>query len=192
MRSAILDIETSALEAIGAGFVLCAVVKEVGKPAKTFRYDVMGCSAGEETKLVKKLVEELSQYEILIGHNIERFDWNYIKTRALALGVPCPYRPILYDTLKAFRRCGYLSRPNGFGKPTAALAHVADLLDIPQKKTAVYPRQWWKAIWTQHKGRRKEALDEIVDHCISDVKMNEQVFEKLFAADNKMILRRER
>ena len=192
MNTATFDIETSALEAVEAGFILCAVVKPLGKPSKTFRYDVMGCSAGEETKLIKRLIAELANYQVLIGHNIERFDFPFIKTRAMILGAEFNLRPILYDTLKAYRRCGYLSRQNGFGKPTAALAHVVDILGIPQKKTGVYPREWWKAIWDKHKGRRKEALDEIVDHCVKDVEMNEKVFDLLFEVDHKMVLRRER
>ena len=192
MKSATWDIETSALEAVGAGFILCAVVKPHGKPAKIFRYDVLGCSPGSEAKLVSKLIKELEQFDVLIGHNEDRFDFPYVKTRAMVLGVPCALRPILYDTLRAFRRCGYLTRQNGFGRPTAALAHVVDILGIPQKKTSVYPRAWWKAIWEKHKGRRKEALDEIVDHCVEDVKMNEAVFNILFPADHKMMLRRER
>jgi uncharacterized protein YprB with RNaseH-like and TPR domain len=192
LNTATFDLETSALEAVGAGFILCAVIKPHGKPPKTLRYDVLGCSAGEETKLIKRLVAELSAYDVLVGHNVERFDLPFIRTRAMILGVECHLRPILYDTLKAFRRCGYLSRQNGFGKPTASLAHVVDILGIPQKKTAVYPREWWKAIWTKHKGRRKEALDEIVRHCIADVVMNEKVFELLFSVDHKLILRRER
>lgn len=187
------DIETSALQAVGSGFVLCAVVKPVDGKAKTFRYDAYNDEPGMEVTMLKELYQFLGQHSVWIGHNIERFDFNYLKTRAMILGLEFPYRPFLYDTMKAYRRAGFLSRPNGLGKPSAGLGVVGDILGVTTKenaKTSIgQEREHWKAIW--NKGtERADAMNHIVDHCQRDVKLNEAVFEKLWPNDFNVNLRR--
>ena len=189
MKTAVFDIETSSLEAVGAGFILCAVVTPLGGKPVVLRYDELGCSPAKEKRLVSKLLEELNRYDILVGHNIRRFDWNYIKSRAVLFDVPITKRPLNYDTLDAFRRCGFLTRQNSFGKPTASLAFIADFLGIEQEKTAIYPREHWKGVW-ESKPQRTVALDNLVDHCLRDVRMNEKVFYRLFEQDGGAFLRR--
>lgn len=142
-----------------------------------------------EKRLVKVLVDYLMQFDMLVGHNMERFDWNYLKTRAAVFGIPIPKRPLVYDTLRAFRRCGFLTRPNGFGKPTASLAFVVDFLGIEQEKTALYPVEHWKAVWQKGKEREK-AMNKIVKHCVSDVAMTEKVYRRLFELDSGAFMRR--
>lgn len=189
MDTAIVDIESSSLEAVGAGFILCAVVKPLGKPGKVIRYDELGCRPAQEKKLIKVLLAELNKYDIVVGHNIRRFDWNFIKSRATLFGVPIIKYPLVYDTLDAFRRCGFLTRQNVYGKPTASLAFIADFLDIKQEKTAIYPRAHWKGIWEKGEDR-KAALDNLVDHCVRDCRMNEVIFRRLFEQDSGVIMRR--
>jgi DNA polymerase elongation subunit (family B) len=189
LKVAIFDIESSALEAVGAGFMLCAVVKPLGGKAKVFRYDESKDKPSKEVKMLSALIAELEKYDLIAGHNIRRFDLNFIKSRALVLGIKCNIRAFVFDTLESFRRCGFLTRQNGFGKPTASLAFVVDFLGIPQLRTGIYPAEHWKAVWQEGK-ERKEALDEIVDHCIKDVTLTESVFEKLFQIDNTVSLRR--
>jgi uncharacterized protein YprB with RNaseH-like and TPR domain len=194
MKSVVLDIETSDLAAVGAGFMLCAVLREEGdwSPCKAFRYDSFKCDPGNEKTMLESMLVELSQYDMIIGHNIEKFDIPYLKSRALVLGVPFNLHPLTYDTLKAFRRLGYLSRPNGFGKPSAGLGIVADMLGVTSDdnaKTGIYPRAHWKAVWQIGK-EREEALDEIVDHCKRDVCLNYEVFKVLWANDIGVNLRK--
>jgi hypothetical protein len=186
------DLETSALEAVGAGFLLCAVVKPLDEKPKIFRYDSPPCRPGHETRLVKDVLAELSKYDILVGHNTDKFDLNYLKSRALVLGIPYNIHAISYDTLKAFRRIGYLSRPNGFGKPSAGLAVVADMLGVTtdeNDKTSIQPRAHWKAVWQEGEDRRK-AMNKIIDHCVRDVRLNEEVFKVLWRVDQGMHLSR--
>lgn len=184
-----MDIETSALEAVGAGFLLCAVVKEEGGKPEIFRYDTLHCRPGKEKRLVKELVKELMKYDLLVGHNIERFDWNFIKSRAVFFDIKIPKTPLVYDTLHAFRRCGFLTRPNGFGKPTASLAFVVDFLNIPQEKTALYPSDHWKTVW-ESKKEKAETMNRLVQHCVADVVMTEKVYRRLFAEDHAVNIRR--
>lgn len=189
MQAAVFDIETSDLAAVGSGFCLCAVVRPLSGKPKVFRYDDYKCKPAHEGRMLKALLGELSKYDLLIGHNITKFDLNYLKSRALVFNLPWTLRPLVYDTLAAFRRCGFLTRPNGFGKPTASLAFVVDFLGLPQKKTGIYPEQHWRAVWQEGDDKR-QALTDIVEHCIADVEMNLKVYEKLLASDGNPTIKR--
>jgi hypothetical protein len=190
VNTAILDIETTDLGAVGAGTILCAVVKPLGKKPIVFRVDALGCKLGHEDKFLRVLLRELAKYQILVGHNIEKFDWCYIKSRCAILDVPFALRPFGYDTMKAFRRSGLRTRINGFGKPSAGMDMIVDFFGLPQEKTKIYPRSWWDAVWGKKDGTRTEAMDDIVSHCIEDVKMNEMIFEKLLIWDTNGALRK--
>lgn len=189
MRICTFDIETSALEAVGAGFVLCAVVKPLDDKPIVLRYDMMSCSPGQEKPLLRKLADLLSGFHLWVAHNGENFDYKYLKSRIIQLELPNLPKPFIYDTMKAFRRTGYRTVDNGFGKPTASLAMVADFFGIKQEKTALYPREHWKTVWQTGKERRA-AMDKLVAHCLADVSLNEQVYWKLLEVDSVWGLRR--
>ncbi len=187
MRAATFDIETTDLGAVGMGFILCACVKEENEQEVVYALG-RGDKPGREKVLVAKLLDALWQYDLLIGHNAQRFDIPFIMTRALALGVEMPrgLSPLLYDTLVAFRRTNFRTRMNGFGKPSGGLGHVADLLHIPQLKDAIYPEEQATVVWDGS----KEAMDKLILHCRNDVYLTEQVYKLLWPYDKKLILRR--
>ena len=190
MKTAIFDIETTALDAVGAGFLLCMVAQDAHTgEQKILRLDDFRCQVGKEKPLVKAVMELLSSYDLLVGHNIIRFDINFIKTRALRLDLPWSLYPLVYDTLPAFRRCGYLTVQNGFGKPSAGLAMVVDALNGFQEKTAIYPASWWSSVWGDS-GARKQAMNHIVDHCCADVRMTSDIYPELLHADNRAYIKR--
>lgn len=190
MRTCVLDIETTDLAAIGAGWMLCAVLKPVGGRAQVYRYDEYKCSVGHEKKMLEKLCEELSNYQLWVGHNIAGFDWPYLRSRAYQEKVMLPPVPWLYDTVQAFRRMKYRTRPNRIGRPIAALDHVVDFFGIQQKKTKIYPREHWLSVWEAEAAQRTKALDGLVEHCVSDVEMTEAVYWKLLATDTRGTLLR--
>jgi len=148
LKSAIFDIETTDLAGVGAGVLLCVCIRPITtKRTKTFRLDSykfdkdtqFGVFEREEKALLEETLDELEKYDLLIGHNIEGFDLGFLRTRASVLGVPFRLEPITYDTMKGFRRAKFRTRLNGYGKPTAALAMIADFLGIDQMKTNIYP-----------------------------------------------------
>lgn len=189
MRIVTFDIECSGLDAVGSGFLMACVIKPLDKKPIIFRYDEMSCRPGRETTLVNRVVEELNKYNMLIAHNGLRFDFPYIKSRCIQLGLKLPNPPFIYDTLLAFRRTGYKTVPNVVGKPSAGLGHVCDFFGLSQKKTSVYPREWWKAIWQEGEQRRR-AMDNICDHCVSDTEMTEEIYWKLLETDRVWGIRR--
>lgn len=182
MRTAVLDLETTALDAVGGGMIVCGVVKPLGKKAEVFRYDEYADAPGHETKMLSNLIFRLQDFHLLVGHNIIGFDWGMLKSRATILGIDVGRPPMAYDTMLAFRRTGLRTVLTRIGKPTSALDHIIDFFGIPQKKTKIYPREHWKTVWETGEERTK-ALDNLVAHCVADVQMTEQIYWKLLDLD---------
>lgn len=198
MYSVVFDIETTDLGAVGAGMITCVCLRPMQtKRTRTYHIgmyefdpsDEFGFFERQERALLEDVFKELSTYHIWIGHNIDKFDIPYLRSRAFRLGVNFDLSPFTYDTLKAFRRTGYLTRPNGFGKPSGGLAFVADFGGIVQEKTAIYPAEWWMQIWGNKKARI-EAIQNVVDHCQRDVRMNANVWEFLWGGDKRGSMKR--
>lgn len=191
MDCAVLDLETTSLSAVGEGFILCGVIKPLRAKPIVFRYDELGCKPAREGKLVRSILDTLDDYDLWIGHNIDHFDYNFLHSRAAQLGVPFYPRPLLYDTMKAFRRIGFLTVRNPLtGKPRANLDHIVDFFNIPQMKTKVgYPNAHWRTVWGDKK-TRGEAMDTLVEHCVYDTVMTEEVYWKEIKLDPVWGIRR--
>ena len=189
MIAAVLDIETTGLDAIGSGSLLCAVIKPLAKSDIVLRADELHCAPGSERRLVTAVNEAIGQFDLIIGHNVDRFDLAWMRSRSVFFGLQEANRPFVYDTMKAFRRLGYRTVMNGFGKPTASLKHIVDFFGVEQEKTDILPREWWAAIWNKP-SERKPAMDNIVSHCRADVRMTERVYWLLLRADHAASIRR--
>lgn len=198
MRAAVVDIETTGLEAAGPGLVLCVCVRPVSTGrTRTFKLDdykfkpdpAFGFFERQEKQLITEVLAELGKYDLLIGHNIEGFDLGFLRTRAQMLGIPFTLCPITYDTMLGFRRTKFRTVLNFKGKPTASMDIIGDFLGVTQLKTATYPVMRWQNIWG-NETQRTEAMSEIVDHCQRDVRMNQAIYDILLPADNKVVLRR--
>lgn len=198
MYSAVFDIECTDLGAVGAGLITCVCIRPMNtKRTRTYHIGMyeyepshdFGFFERQERDLVNAVHEEMQKYHILIGHNIDKFDLPYLKSRAFRLGLEWNIVPFTYDTLKAFRRTGFLTRQNGFGKPSGSLAMVADFTGVKQEKTSIYPVEWWEQIWG-NKQRRIDALKNIVDHCQKDVRLNANIWEYLWNSDKRGTMRR--
>jgi len=198
MKTAIFDIECTDLAAVGSGIVLCVGIRSMTtNRTKIFRIDQyeyepsdeFGFFERQEKDLLVDAFEELDKYELLVGHNINRFDIPFLRSRAYQYGLNWWTHPLTYDTLEGFRRSGLLTRQNGFGKPSASMAMVADFLGLEQLKTGIYPREWWMTVWGNKK-KRIEYMNEIVDHNVRDVRMNAQMWPILLANDPKVNIKR--
>lgn len=198
MRSAVFDLETTSLAGVGDGMLLCGCVRPLATNRnRTFRLDDykfepdpdFGIFTRQEHELVRDLELELRQYDLLIGHNVDAFDLNFLRTRAYVHEIPFPMTPFTYDTMRAFRRVGMRTVLNRIGKPSAGMDMVADFLGLDQLKTKIYPVDWWQSIWGND-AERLDALNEIVDHCQRDVRMNAQIYERLLPLDEKAVIKR--
>lgn len=198
MKSAVVDIETTDLSGVGGGILLCVCVRPLAtKRTRVFRIDSykyepskeFGTFERQEKDLLHDVREELKKYDLIIGHNIDGFDLNFLKTRAYRCGMDWALYPFTYDTMKAFRRTGYRTVLNKIGKPSAGMDMVSDFLGLEQLKTKIYPVEWWQAVWGSD-AQRVEAMNNIVDHCQRDVRTNDLMYEILLSVDTKAIIKR--
>ena len=168
MKIATFDLETSALSA-NFGIVLCGVVKPWQQEHKIFRIDQLkGATRSDDSKLVAALVAELNSYMILIAHNGIKFDRVFLNTRAIKHGIPLLNpRSNMIDPVLLARRYLRMSY-NG-------LDTIAQYLQTEHQKTPVMGHLWMKAVID----RDAEALQEIINHCIEDVYVLEEVAQKL-------------
>lgn len=191
-KAAVVDIETSSLAAVGFGQIIMACILPLGSNKVTvLRADELNCRIGNEKRLVKMLIAELSKYHLLIGHNANRFDWNFIKSRAYRFGVKIPYPyPMTFDTKNAFKRTKFLTIDNGFGSPTASLDMVIDFFRFSQQKTKLYPNRHADALIGITKKERLAAMEEMVAHCVADCQMTAKIFHELMKHDPKPVFKR--
>jgi uncharacterized protein YprB with RNaseH-like and TPR domain len=171
MKTGIFDLETSGLYA-NFGIILCCSIKEYGhKGVKTIRADQFPSWNKDKTNqllLITRIVNELRQYNILVAHNGQYFDKQWINTLSMKYGCEADIRwKMFIDPVLIARRHLRLGRNS--------LDQLLDYFEIPNKKSHVSGRVWVRASLN---GDRK-ALDEIVSHCEEDVKALENVYDKV-------------
>ena len=124
-----------------------------------------------------KTWEALSRYDILIGHNIAAYDFNWLYSRTMYHGLPDPSkRWLYYDTYQASRRIAIKTRKS--------LEFLIDYFQLEGEKTRILPVSWGM-IDSPKKKEFEKALEDIVYHCERDVEANEKLFYVLWERDRK-------
>lgn len=163
MRAVSFDLETTNLNA-NFGVILCACIKPFDGKVKTFRGDAYKSwkdRRSDDSELCRAIYKELEQYDIWIAHNGNNFDVPFLRTRLMKAGVRM-VQPKLVDPVRLSRR--YLKL--GYN----SLEQVAGHFGI-YGKTTVAGDHWMRASLD---GDRK-SMNYIVEHCIADVEMLEEV-----------------
>jgi len=174
MRTAIFDIETSSLYS-NFGILLCCSIKDYQADGKgklrTFRADKYPTWEKKRTdckQITVDIVNTLKDYDILVAHNGQYFDKQWLNTLCLLYGeIPAIRWTKMIDPVLLARRHLRLGRNS--------LETLIDYFGIPHKKTHVSGRLWLQA---GIEGNRK-AMQQIVDHCEVDVKSLEAVYDKV-------------
>lgn len=102
----------------------------------------------------------------LVGHNGDKFDLPWIRTRCLFHKIPMFPQYTTIDTLKAAR--------SKFRFNSNRLNYIADYLGIGQKIKTEF--DLWKEVLLNNS---KPALDKMVKYCQKDVVLLEKVFKEL-------------
>jgi len=166
-RIGYFDIETDNLNA-DFGTVLSWCIKQKGGEIK---YDVVTkeelFNGDLDRRVVNSFVEELKQYNIIIGYYSALFDGPYMRAKALHYGIPFPgygdlYHWDLYFTVKSKLK---ISRKS--------LDNACDYLGIVGKTPID------KDFWRKAKYGDKESLDYVLDHNKGDVVILEELHDKL-------------
>ena|ERR1700675_3910218 len=160
------DLETSSLNA-NFGIVLCGVIKgsDRKKPYVFRGDDYKPWKAGhrsDDSQLITDIVAQLNRYDVLVAHNGARFDVNFLRTRmAKWKQAPFPNKKLV-DPVQVAR--------NKLRMSSNSLASLASLIGAGEK-TPVDGNLWLLASLDGD----KEAMDQIVKHCVVDVEILDKV-----------------
>jgi len=177
--AAVFDIETMSFFTGGVrNHIICTSVLPL-KADKPTTFTLKFSDAGNDKKLIDNIVSELEKYDILIGHNIIAFDFNWLNSRIIYHGMPpMGKRWLYYDTYFAAKRIAIKTDRKSLG-------FLADFFRIPGEKTSVLPVSWGM-IDSRNEDEFDEAMEDIVYHCEQDVLLNRQLFYALWPRDHSL------
>ncbi len=168
MRTFVWDIETSNLRAdIGSLRVACfAELDSQGKIKEIHTRDIIEMHG--EKNLAEWIVNRIKESDILIGHNSDGFDKNFINGVLIRHNLPKLPKRIHIDTLQTARHGmkGLLQ--------SCSLENLADYFRLPIKKDKPSKHDWRGA-----NNMEPESLQRIRERCISDVKITVLLWDKL-------------
>jgi DNA polymerase III epsilon subunit-like protein len=171
VRIGVIDIETTGLNA-GFGVILCAVVKAYSPDErKIFRADEyepwQRGKRSDDSQLLRALLSYIEDVDVLVAHNGLKFDLPFIRTRAVIHGLPPVNFQKIIDPVQ-------LSRQH-FRFSGNSLQSISQIIGTQVQKTPLTPAIWQRASLDGDAA----ALQEIVDHCVADVDVLEEVCWKL-------------
>jgi hypothetical protein len=119
-----------------------------------------------DKKMLQEFVKVLNQADELVGHNGDKFDLAYIRTRCLFHGIELQPNFTTIDTLKIAR--------SKFKFNSNKLDYIARFLGLGKKIKTDF--DLWKDIALHND---QKALDKMVKYCKMDVILLEQVYNQL-------------
>lgn len=164
------DIESSNLD-MDFGIILCASIKPLGKPVKTFRIDNSPNyqkRPWDDSWLVTKVRDELEKYVVVVHHYGDRFDVPALNTRLIKWRLK-----LLNTSYMCFIDSWWQSRKR-LKLHSNRLAALISHLDTKVSKTGLDG-----TLWTEAVAGCRQALDKVVIHNIHDVLSLEQVTRRL-------------
>lgn len=179
LRACVFDIETTNFSAESNADIMTCVSflpldsDEVVTFAITYE-EMM--SPGRDRALLERTLDFMSQFDIVIGHNIAGFDLNWLTTRMLYHDIPFPNSVFYYDTYSAAKRIGIRGWKN--------LGSLTAFFDIDGEKTKIFRPDWMEALNPDRK-RFDKAIEDVVYHCEQDVIANRQLFDVLWPNDKR-------
>ena len=159
----------SQAQIVQEGYILTWAAKWYGEPLvasdSLHKYPEY-LEAENDEPLVKALHKLLSEADIVVAHNGDRFDLPTINTRMVSRGLkpPKPYKTV--DTLKILK--------SKFRFPSNRLDSVCDYLGIGNKKeTGGF------SLWARCMRKEAKAFEEMLDYNIYDVVLLEELYKTI-------------
>ena len=122
---------------------------------------------GNDKDLIRKFTEILLEADEVVGHNSDKFDLKWIRTRCLVHGAKSLPDFKSIDTLKISR--------SKFNFPSNRLDAIGKYLGFGGKKDTGGIQLWHDII----QRNSAKAMKEMVDYCKRDVELLEKIFLKL-------------
>jgi len=143
--------------------IICICYKwEDEKETHSFNWDAKQC----DKKMLQDFIKVLNTADETIGHNGDKFDLAWVRTRCLFHGIDMFPNYTTIDTLKVAR--------SKFKFNSNKLNYIAQFLGIGQKIKTDY--DLWKDIVLK---KDKKAMDNMVKYCKMDVILLEKVHKAL-------------
>ena len=143
--------------------IICICYKwEDEKATEALTWDAKQC----DKRMLEKFIKIANSADELVGHNGDKFDLAWIRTRCLFHGIEMFPNYVTIDTLKVAR--------NKFRFNSNRLNYIAKFLGIGQKIHTEF--DLWKAIVLE---KDKAAMDKMVKYCKMDVILLEKVYKHL-------------
>jgi len=183
----VLDIETAPMKAAvwgmwqqnisvkmmeEAGYILCYSAKWLGNDEIMYdngreKGDTAPPVSYQEGALLETLIPLLDEADMVIGHNLTKFDMPKIRGRCLVhgLSLPSPYKEI--DTCRAARK--------EFGFEANSLEFLCDVLNVEHRKSSHSKFPGYE-LWDQCIMGNPEAWDEMEAYNIVDIQTTEDVY----------------
>lgn len=120
---------------------------------------------GDDHKLVKEFYDVMLEADEVVGHNGDRFDIKWFKTRCLYHGITKMPDIKSIDTLKIARK--------EFKFNSNRLDYIAKFLGFEGKIKTTFD------LWKQVMANDKQALKDMITYCKGDVVVLEKVYNKL-------------
>jgi uncharacterized protein YprB with RNaseH-like and TPR domain len=143
--------------------IICICYKwEDEKEVYSLQWDSKQC----DKNMLLKFVEVANVADEMVGHNGDKFDLAWVRTRCLFHGIPMFPKYITIDTLKTAR--------SKFKFNSNRLNYIAHFLGIGQKIKTEF--SLWKNIVLD---KDKKSMEAMVKYCKKDVILLEKVFHHL-------------
>ena len=165
---AFFDLETTNLNA-NYGRLICGCIRPYGGDVQTFRIDETLIGLKEpwnDSQLAVQIRDALEVQFQIYGYNSVMFDMKYLDSRLMIHHERPTRRPMHKDLLFVAKGV--------FAFNSVSLKSVQEALGLVEEKTRLDPQEWVKAA-TGH----TPAIDYVVEHCVKDVLVLEEVFERL-------------
>lgn len=137
----------------------------------------------DERKMLLKFVEVMNQADEVVTHNGDKFDILWVRTRSLVNNVPMMPNYVSIDTYKEAK--------HGFNFASNKLSYIAKVLGLGTKMDTGGSVLWKRVLMGETElenpdfwgrlilGNNPTALKKMVKYCQQDVRLLEQVFDKM-------------
>lgn len=167
MRTCVLDIETTGLKS-DFGRVICGVIKEYGTRREAVSY--VPKNYLDDSKCLLKIRDRLNQFDIVVTHYGKGFDIPFLNSRLFQNGEERVKKMFHVDTY-------YIAKHKLKTQSRKSLKSLGDTLQLGEQKMGV-PR--W--VWNGARDGSRECIEKLVDRCVSDVLMTEELYTKMLVS----------
>lgn len=127
----------------------------------------MTWSGGDDKGMLKNFLDIVRTADEVIGHNSDRFDLKWLRSRCLYHRLPCPSHVQSFDTLKASR--------GQFNLNSNRLDYIAKYLGVGRKNN-----ESGFGLWRGVMDGDKKSLKDMVNYCKNDVVILEKVYDEIY------------